>query len=666
MAEDKLTVLLIEQDRGFAHSVGEMLSQARNFSAEVVMAEDLQRGLSALTRDHVDLVVMDMAVPDGAGLGNLALLRSQAPQVPVIVAGESDDERVALEAVHAGAHDYLVKGQLVPGWLERSIRYAIERHRMDQALLHAEEQYHGLFDHLVEGIFQTTPEGRYLLANAALARIYGYASPEELMAGLTDIGRNLYVAPGRRDQFIRLMQENDVITGFESEVHRKDGSSIWISENCRAVRDRKGLLLYYEGTVEDITQRREAEQKVRHSEALYHSLVETLPQNIFRKDLQCRFTFGNQQFCRALGRSLEEIVGKTDFDFFPPALAQKYQRDDRRVMDTGQPYTTVEEHQAPGRDKIYVQVVKTPLREGGKIIGLQAIFWDITAQRMAEEKIRRANAALAQSRRELRLKNTQMEDDLKMAREIQLTMLPQQYPAFPRGGQDSDSAFRFTHRYLPTGSVGGDFFTVTALSDKQAGVFLCDVAGHGVRSALITAMIRALVEELKPSAGNPGEFLTKLNGDLCAILLHAGAPLLTTAFYLVADAESGVMRYANAGHPKPLHVRRAAGQVLTLANVAGRSQPALGLMEDTHYQSSEILLAPGDLILLYTDGIIEVQNEGNELYSAQQLLGAVQKRLRLATNRIFDELLAEIRRFSAGAPFTDDVCLVGMDMALPA
>ena len=270
MAQDKLKVLLIEHDGGFARYVGEMLGQARDFTADVLSAQDLQNGLSVLKDNNFDVVVMDMSLPDGAGLANVALVRAGAPQLPVIVAGDSDDETVALEAVHAGAHDYLVKGQLTPGWLERSLRYAIERHRMDRALLEAEEKYHGVFDHLVEGIFQTTPEGRYLIANAALARIYGYDTPDELMQSLTDINRSLYVEKGRRDEFIRLMQEHDVLTGFESEVYRKDGSVIWISENCRAIRDRQGLLLYYEGTVEDITQQRSAEEKLRHSEALYH------------------------------------------------------------------------------------------------------------------------------------------------------------------------------------------------------------------------------------------------------------------------------------------------------------------------------------------------------------------------------------------------------------
>src|SRR5205823_6931961 len=157
------------------------------------------------------------------------------------------------------------------------------------------------------------------------------------------------------------------------------------------------------------------------------------------------------------------------------------------------------------------------------------------------EKIRRVNGLLAQNRKELRLRNRQMQDDLKMAREIQLTMLPQQYPSFPVVGDPRRNAFEFTHRYLPTGSVGGDFFTVSALSETEAGVFICDVAGHDVRSALVTAMIRALVEELKPAATEPGKFLSKLNCDLLAILRHTGTPMLTTAFYLVADWQTGAV-----------------------------------------------------------------------------------------------------------------------------
>ncbi|HVV01547.1 MAG TPA: SpoIIE family protein phosphatase [Verrucomicrobiae bacterium] len=525
-----------------------------------------------------------------------------------------------------------------------------------------EDKYHSIFDHLIEGIFRTTADGRYLMANAALARIYGYSSPEELMAEVTDIGRRLYVQPGRREDFVRLMQENDVITAFESEIYRKDGGRIWISENCRAVRDNQGQLLYFEGTVEDITLRRDAEQALKASETLYHSLVETLPQNIFRKDLEGRFTFCNQQFCKAVGRGQQEILGKTDLDFFPPALARKYQEDDQRVLASGEPYQTVEEYQSPGQRRQYVQVVKTPLRgPDGKTIGLQGIFWDITEQRLNEEKLRRVNSLLAENRRVLRARHVEMTADLKMAREIQLTMLPQQYPAFPLSSDPSRSAFLFTHRYLPAGTVGGDFFAVSALSAAQAGVFICDVAGHGVRSALVTAMIRAIVEELKPYASEPGQFLSRLNHDLYAILRHADSPLLTTAFYLVADADTGNIAYANAGHPRPLLLNRACPAVQPLANPSGKSEPALGIFEDSAYSSCRAKFKPGDMIMLFTDGLFEVQNLGNEVYTQQQLLHQTSRWQHLPAGELFDELLAEIKNFSGDNGFSDDVCLVGIE-----
>jgi sigma-B regulation protein RsbU (phosphoserine phosphatase) len=209
--------------------------------------------------------------------------------------------------------------------------------------------------------------------------------------------------------------------------------------------------------------------------------------------------------------------------------------------------------------------------------------------------------------------------------------------------------------------VGGDFFNVGALSDTEAVVFICDVAGHGVRSALVTAMIRALLEELRPLAADPGQFLTKLNKDLGDILKHAGTPVLTTAFYLMADAATGVMRYANAGHPKPLLLRRATGTIEALANVGKKSQAALGVFEKVTYETSETTVAPGDLVMLYTDGLYEVHNAAGELYTLALLTAATQKHAQLPSGQIFDELLQEIRQFAGTHQFDDDVCLVGVE-----
>ena len=789
MSQERLNILLIEHDPGFTRTVGEMIGQARELVADVSTAPGLEEGFHAINNKHFDVVMLDVALPDGAGLANISLLKAEAPRLPIIAAGDADNETVAIEAVQAGAQDYLVKGQLTPGWLERSIRYAIERHRTDVTLLASEEKYHSIFDHLIEGIFQTTPDGRYMLANMALARIYGYNSPQELLDSLTDIGERLYVEDGRREEFVKLMRERDTITGFESQIYRKDGSVIWISENCHARRNAKGELLYYEGTVEDITQRKQTEEDLKNSEALYHSLVQTIPQPIYRKDTQGKFTFANSHFCDFMGRSLDQLVGKSDFDFFAQELAEKYRRDDWHVLETGQPVAVIEEVHVPGKERMIIQTVKTPLYEAsgriiglqgiffditkqrkmeedlrnsealyhslvetipqnifrkdleghytfvnrqfsktlgkpreevlgktiadflppplarereaddrrvietkkpfeaieeskfsgekgynqvvkmpifdaeGNVVGLQGMFWDITAQKMAAERIRKANTELARSRKELHAKNLELEDDLKMAREIQITMLPQQYPCFPRNALPEESAFQFTHRYLPTGTVGGDFFTVSALSDEEASVFICDVAGHGVRSSLVTAMIRALLEELKPLAHEPGQFFTKLNRDLHAILKHAGTPMLTTGFYLVANYKTGVIRYTNAGHPKPLLVRRTKKVVEPMANIGGKSQPALGLFEEAIYHTSEVKFSPGDLVMLFTDGLYEVQDKQHELYTQAMLVADVAQRAQLSASILFDELIRRMQRFSADGKFSDDVCMVGMEAA---
>ena len=142
-----------------------------------------------------------------------------------------------------------------------------KRKQSEKALLQAEEKYRTIFENSVDGIFQTTPDGHYISANPALARIYGYESPEELIANLTNISQQLYVDPNRRLEFRRSIQEYGTVSDFESQVYGKNGRVIWISENARAVREGNGELLYYEGTVQDITRRKQAEEERERAQA---------------------------------------------------------------------------------------------------------------------------------------------------------------------------------------------------------------------------------------------------------------------------------------------------------------------------------------------------------------------------------------------------------------
>jgi two-component system cell cycle sensor histidine kinase/response regulator CckA len=153
-----------------------------------------------------------------------------------------------------------------------TFRDVTERKRAETAQRQVEERFRSIFENAIEGFFQTTPDGGYVSINPALARMYGYSSPEQLAGSVNDIGRQVYVDPARRDEFKRIMEQYGVVENFEYQVYRKDGVKIWLSENARAVRDADGKLLYYEGTVEDITELRRSQAEREVTFEIIHGL----------------------------------------------------------------------------------------------------------------------------------------------------------------------------------------------------------------------------------------------------------------------------------------------------------------------------------------------------------------------------------------------------------
>jgi PAS domain S-box-containing protein len=253
-----IKLLLIEDDPDDAQLLRLALHRAGGAQFQLETAKNLNEGLARLAQGGIEIVLLDLTLPESSGLDTFKAVQAQAHDVPIIILSGLDDETLARNAVHAGAEDYLVKGRVDSQLITRAVIYAIERTESRKALLKAEERYRGIFENSVAGIFQTSPEGTYLDVNPALARIYGYSGREEMMSKISDIARLLYVNPNRRAEFIRLMREKGIVKEFEAQIYQKDGSIIWISENARAVKDAQGNILFYEGMVEDITARKEA------------------------------------------------------------------------------------------------------------------------------------------------------------------------------------------------------------------------------------------------------------------------------------------------------------------------------------------------------------------------------------------------------------------------
>ncbi|MHC5764761.1 PAS domain-containing sensor histidine kinase [Nostoc sp.] len=178
-----------------------------------------------------------------------------------------------------------------------------------QKLKVAEAKYRSIFENAVEGIFQSSPDGRYITANPALARIYGYSLVDEVTANFTDI-EQLYVDPNRRAEFVRLMEKYGSVSEFESQIYRQDGSIVWISEKAYAVRDEQGKLLYYEGLIEDITQRKQTEEELR---VFFHAVSHDLRNPVLGTLMVLKNLLARSEENIAISRSiLERMIQSSD------------------------------------------------------------------------------------------------------------------------------------------------------------------------------------------------------------------------------------------------------------------------------------------------------------------------------------------------------------------
>jgi serine phosphatase RsbU (regulator of sigma subunit) len=307
---------------------------------------------------------------------------------------------------------------------------------------------------------------------------------------------------------------------------------------------------------------------------------------------------------------------------------------------------------ARGEDAFYDDVLL--IDENGSFLGL------ITTETLfkVQNALLRTNIRdLIEKEHEIQAKNEQTQMDLRMAMELQQALMPMTYPLFPAKATIETARLRFSHVYLPASLIGGDFFFIARVSDSCAGIFICDVMGHGVRSALITSMLRALIEGLGSEAADPGQLMTRLNSELTSILKQTGTVLFVTAVYCTLDSETGQLRFARAGHPNPLRICNENKQIEVLCGQSDRGRPALGLLQGAHYNTNAVSLAPSDRILLFTDGLIEAENGDGRQFGMGGLTTSLRGNLKSA-----DDLLASIERdvrsFAGSNELQDDVCLV--------
>jgi sigma-B regulation protein RsbU (phosphoserine phosphatase) len=454
---------------------------------------------------------------------------------------------------------------------------------------------------------------------------------------------------------------------FDSEfrvVWPADGTMHILRSRAQVTRDPQGQAVRVVGVAWEVTERRRTEADLERKRYLLDALMEHVPDKIYFKDTESRFIWASKSKLIQHGLTRQsELIGKTDLDFFREDRAREAMADEQRAMSTGVPLVDKEEKNVwANGSETWVSTTKMPLRDSeGRIIGTFGLSRDITRRKRTEDE-------LGLIANELRARNAMLEEDLKMARELQSAMLPQRYPSFATAAAADRGLVRFHHYFTPSMAVSGDFFNVCKISDTEAGIFICDVMGHGVRAALVAAMMHTLLGEAHAQLGDPAALLAHLNRSLCDTLKDAFTPIYATAFYVVVDLHAGELRYANAGHPCPLLVSSGAASKPAPAKLNGmKPGPVLGLFENAQYANACQRLDVRDVLLLFTDGLFEVEGPEGELYDYQQLQRAIGKRSALPTAELCSGVIDEIQQFSARKEFSDDVCLVAMEVEhLPA
>jgi PAS domain S-box-containing protein len=254
-----------------------------------------------------------------------------------------------------------------------------------EALRDSEEKYRLMVENANDAIC-VAQDGVIKFFNPKMRQMLGYSAEQLTTLPFTELIA-VEDRPMVLERYVRRLAGEDIPHQYEFRFLTAAGERLWIEINSVMIQwnDRPASLCFFR----DVNEQKRTEAALRDSEALYHSLVESLPLSIFRKDAAGRIAFANRRFCDNLGRTLDELRGKTDFDLFPPELAEKYHRDDESVLATGRVIEDVEEHRRPDGELLYVQILKAPIRGAdGEIRGVQGMFWDVSARKRAEQKLR--------------------------------------------------------------------------------------------------------------------------------------------------------------------------------------------------------------------------------------------------------------------------------------
>jgi PAS domain S-box-containing protein len=404
---------IAQLDRDMLGTEGQMISRVTDLLRDLgdrrgrVLARDFARTLASDKWQSILIGLAGVLIGLAAALfvvrQTVRPLKAIAKAIRALAGGEKETS-IPATGVHNEIGDIARAAEVFRRSLvdADAAREAAIRALAEQRL--AEESYRKLFEGSVDGIYVTTPPGEILNANPALARIMGYGSPEELVRGIKDISRSIYVDPQARAQYQELMRRDGMVREFEYQVHRCDGSILWLSDSATAVRDESGEIVRYEGTVRDITDQRRAEEAIAEGRRLLQLVIDTVPAVINVKDRELHYVLMNRYMAGVFGIEPDEAIGRTTSDLMSRYGARKTDENDRRVLATAKELGFYEEEYRDSSGHLRHWLVnKLPLLdvEGG-VESIVTVALDIGERKRTEQEMREAKDSAEAALRNLR------------------------------------------------------------------------------------------------------------------------------------------------------------------------------------------------------------------------------------------------------------------------
>lgn len=376
---------------------------------------------------------------------------------------------------------------------------------------------------------------------------------------------------------------------------------------------------------------------------LFQTMMEHMDEYIYFKDSESKFLAVSRYFSESCGKDQpSDVLGMRDFDLFDRQHAEDAYNDERKIA-TGELDELHKEEQIVRNGKVaWVASRKLPLHTRSNFLaGSFGLSRDVTEEKELHQKLER--------------NHERMQSELLLARNLQSTLMQQSVPTF--GDASGTTSLELASKYIPSFHLSGDFFSVTKTKDGGAAILVADVMGHGVRAAMVTAMIQIAVQQLRDYACQPAEFMTRLNEMMRNTMQPIGQMIFATAVYSYIDLDNKQLTYAQAGARHGVYVPSASNEAVVFENAS--ISPALGLIPDVQFTESTQSLEAGDEIILYTDGIIEAAM-GDEEYSEQRMIDFLMEHRRDKLPDMLEELLNSVKTFTKTKDLDDDVCLIGL------